>query len=317
MNNRYIHIIDELKAKCHAHNGSLLVQNGMDGLGPRGYWLLFESMFRLPGGTVIRGSQIHHSWAMQVAMNIRPRDMRKLSHFSFTYITKGRGRYIDNNHPKGIALAAGDLICMFPGHGHVYAPDPGTRWDEINVNFQGEVFNSWVGPNLLDPLTPIRHLSPIDDWLKKIESIILPLAKPNVSPSMIDTGKLIALMGQMCNVWQTPFDDVEVSWLETAKQNLRSLPLNQILDLNVMAKHFCIAEQTYRKKFKRLSGMTPSSFRAHFLIEQACHLLRDTGLPLKKIADDLGFGSEYYFSRRFKQIAGMPPGAYREKAISS
>jgi AraC-like DNA-binding protein len=62
--------------------------------------------------------------------------------------------------------------------------------------------------------------------------------------------------------------------------------------------------------------MTPTNFHARHVIEQACQRLRNTDIPLKQIADDLGFGSEYYFSRRFKQIAGMPPGAYRDKAVS-
>ncbi len=300
----------------HTHGGHFFVQKGMDGLGPRGYWLLYETMFRLPGGTVLRSSQIHHSWAMQVAINQRPHDLRKLSYFSICYITQGQGRYFDVNHPQGIPLGAGSLICMFPGQGHVYAPEPGTRWNEINVNFSGEVFNSWVGRNLLDPMQPVRQLEPVDHWFKRIHQIVLPLAKPDRKPTITDTGKFIALISEMCAVWLTPWQDADVQWLEKAQQDLRDWPLREPLDMEHLAHAFGITSQTYRKKFKRLSGMTPTNYHARLIIEQACQRLQHAQLPLKQIADELGFGSEYYFSRRFKQIAGMPPGAYREKAVS-
>jgi AraC-like DNA-binding protein len=310
-------ILAPLARLSHIHGGNYFVQNGSHGLWPRGYWLIFESMYRMPGGSVFRGSQIHHSWAMQHAMQSRPFQMRKLSHYSLSYMIRGKGRYYDVNHPHGIALSSGDLICMFPGQEHVYAPDPGTRWDEININFTGEVFNSWVGLNLLDPTQPVRHLEPIDHWLNQIHNLVLPLAKPDRKPTITDTGKLVALISQMCEVWQKPMADAQAQWLEQAQQHLRDWPLREPLDLEHLAQYFSITQQTYRKKFKHLSGMTPTNFHARHVIEQACHRLRDTSVPLKQIADELGFGSEYYFSRRFKQIAGMPPGTYRDKSISS
>ncbi len=308
-------ILAPLKQLCHIHGGKFFVQSGMHPEHPRGYWLIFESMFHIPGGTIIRSSQIQYSWAMREAMDKRPREYRKLPYYSLSYLTKGKGRYYDANHPQGLALGAGDLICMFPGQEHVYGPDPGTRWDEININFVGEIFHSWVGQNLLDPMKPIRHLDPVEDWLSKIYDIVLPLAKPGSRPAITDTGKLIALIGQMCQAWQTPWQDAQVQWLEEAQQQLRDWPLRDRLDMEQLGRQLGVGEQTYRKKFKRLSGMTPSNFHARYVIEQACQRLRDTSIPLKQIADELGFGSEFYFSRRFKQIAGMPPGVYREKAI--
>ena len=77
-----------------------------------------------------------------------------------------------------------------------------------------------------------------------------------------------------------------------------------------------LIHQTYRKKFKRLCSMTPSAFRTRYLIELACQRLRNSDVPLKQIAEELGYGNEYYFMRRFKQIAGVTPGNYRRKAMS-
>lgn len=42
-------------------------------------------------------------------------------------------------------------------------------------------------------------------------------------------------------------------------------------------------------------------------------LLRDTKLPVNKIAQDLGFGSAAYFTRAFQSQAGMTPSQFRKK----
>ncbi len=46
-------------------------------------------------------------------------------------------------------------------------------------------------------------------------------------------------------------------------------------------------------------------------LEQAKHLLRNTGLPIHEIAFKTGFSSQSYFNRAFKESYGTPPGKYR------
>ncbi len=51
--------------------------------------------------------------------------------------------------------------------------------------------------------------------------------------------------------------------------------------------------------------------------EAITHLLRNTTLPLKQIARQMGFSSVYYFSAFFKRAIGVPPGQYRKKSRMS
>ena len=46
--------------------------------------------------------------------------------------------------------------------------------------------------------------------------------------------------------------------------------------------------------------------------EAITHLLRNTTLPLKQIAQQMGFSNVYYFSAFFKRSLGVPPGQYRK-----
>ncbi len=49
-------------------------------------------------------------------------------------------------------------------------------------------------------------------------------------------------------------------------------------------------------------------------IEMIMHLLRDTTIPLKQIAMQMGFNNVYYFNAFFKRTVGIPPGKYRKTA---
>ena len=48
------------------------------------------------------------------------------------------------------------------------------------------------------------------------------------------------------------------------------------------------------------------------LYDEACRMLRDTALPVGRIADHLGFGSAAYFARSFQSRAGVSPSAFRQ-----
>ena len=301
-----------LKALSHAHGGKLTIQSGRVSGKNRDYWLIMESFHGLPAGGITRSAQIHRSWGMDQHRQENAR--RKLKVYSLIYLTQGGGTFSDDRQKTERPILSGDLLCLFPGIGHVYTPLPGTQWNEINIEFSGPAFDAWVGAGLIDPAEPIRHLEPVASWLKRFHEVVLPLAPKGAAPTLADTGRLIALIAEMCATWQHPQLDTEVEWANRARSQLLTLPARKPLDLVSTAKNFGLGEQAYRKKFKRLCGVTPTTFRSRHLIEQACHHLIGSNLSMKEIAFSLGFGTEFYFSRRFKQITGVSPGEYRRRA---
>lgn len=74
---------------------------------------------------------------------------------------------------------------------------------------------------------------------------------------------------------------------------------------NVSSAHF-------RRLFKAQFGMTPIKYKNNLRISKAKMLLRRSSLSICEIASFLGFDSEYYFSRVFKDITGTSPGAYKK-----
>jgi AraC-like DNA-binding protein len=312
--------MEPLETLCARYGGKFSKQRGSWSDKRRDYWLVFEALHPIAAGYVSRSAQIHNSWGMR--WHFVEEQLRTLACYSLVLITRGSGSYRDVHTREDLEVSAGDLICIFPGQGHAYCPKPGETWDEINIEFVGPAFDCWMGVGLLDPHEPVRHLassgSPdkIAYWQQRFYDVVLPLAKSETfEPRLSDTGRMLALITEMCESWQSTSCDVELQWINDAKKALKELPLHTKPDYEELARSFGLGEQAYRKKFKRLSGLTPVEYRSRLQIEAACHLLISEK-PIKEIGYDLGFGSYYYFSRRFKQLTGMTPGEYRNNATA-
>lgn len=66
----------------------------------------------------------------------------------------------------------------------------------------------------------------------------------------------------------------------------------------------------YSQKFKILTGKKPTDYLTHVRIKQAKKILSNSTEPLRKIARQIGFKDEYYFSRCFHKLTGNTPREY-------
>ena len=82
-----------------------------------------------------------------------------------------------------------------------------------------------------------------------------------------------------------------------------------------IAKDLRFENSYLRRIYKRSSGITISERLEELRMQHARKLLTDTKLLNSEIAAACGFSDQYYFSRRFKQLCGCTPSAYRCKAM--
>lgn len=71
----------------------------------------------------------------------------------------------------------------------------------------------------------------------------------------------------------------------------------------------------FLRRFKAVTGVTPSEYVATVRLQKAKNLLTDTDLLIKEIAFACGFENEYYFSNFFKKHTGTSPSAFRESSV--
>jgi len=93
--------------------------------------------------------------------------------------------------------------------------------------------------------------------------------------------------------------------------------LNEPLRISTLAAVTGVSPSHFFSLFKSATGFTPIAFFTGLRIQRACELLRDPQLSIKEAADLIGYGDQFYFTRVFKQVIGIPPSEYRRTLLRS
>ncbi len=102
------------------------------------------------------------------------------------------------------------------------------------------------------------------------------------------------------------------SWKERIKQHIRSNHLSEV-SLEEICDTFRIQRRTLGRQL-RSEGTTFTSILNELRRERALHLVRNTGVPLKRVAAELGFNSDASFNMAFKSWTGETPMRFRKAA---
>ncbi len=72
-----------------------------------------------------------------------------------------------------------------------------------------------------------------------------------------------------------------------------------------------ISVSSVERLFRKTFGITPNQYIKRTRLNAACHALRDTDLPLDKIAGSCGFGDQTGMTRDFRLELNLTPRKYR------
>jgi two-component system, response regulator YesN len=84
--------------------------------------------------------------------------------------------------------------------------------------------------------------------------------------------------------------------------------------LQGMSEQFGMALPNLGQFFKDRTGQNLLEYTTHLRMEKAKNLLAATQLPLKAVAEEVGYYNVSSFIRRFKQLSGQTPGEYRTQS---
>jgi AraC-like DNA-binding protein len=125
------------------------------------------------------------------------------------------------------------------------------------------------------------------------------------------------------------------SWLAKSLPNLDKVILNHIkthgrfqaafdlieerlgadLRVDTLATTLRMPVRAFSMAFARSTGLTPKAYLNRRLNQEAIKLLIGSDVLIKEVADQLRFADEYYFSRFFRKLNGVPPAEYRKKML--
>jgi transcriptional regulator GlxA family with amidase domain len=78
-----------------------------------------------------------------------------------------------------------------------------------------------------------------------------------------------------------------------------------------LAKAVGLSRPVFARRFLLFAGISPGRFLTNARMRRATELLRTSDAGLAEIATEVGYVSEFAFSRAFKRYQGVPPGVFR------
>jgi AraC-like DNA-binding protein len=129
-----------------------------------------------------------------------------------------------------------------------------------------------------------------------------------------DPGETSAVARQMLRVFlrelQRPPEDALTRRIRQQAADLGLRP-DTARPVGCLAREAGLSVSQYTRRFRDLFGTTPVRFLIDRRIDHARRLLRETTLGLDRIARELGYRDQTFFSRQFKAETGIAPRRHR------
>jgi len=86
----------------------------------------------------------------------------------------------------------------------------------------------------------------------------------------------------------------------------------RVVNVDALAAEHGMSRSHFSHFFRARTGLTPARVIAQARVQEAARMLLESNDSIKQIADVCGFANANHFSRVFRRIQHMTPGAYRK-----
>jgi len=282
-------------------------------------------------------SDFSSSWGIQVDTS---------SNGLFHVLMEGDAWLQANNQASPIKLKPGDIIAFPTGGAHWISDEPGSvklkGSDVVNRIITGDnpfqaeksqlkntllcgTFNydSSLKHPFLKALPCFIHIEaahyPDLDWLRSLLGVVAREARQSNPGSSIVVDRLTeVLFIQLLRIYMQEHQHEEgyLIALHDTKigkaLNLIHNEHNTLCTVNMLADAAALSRSAFTERFTRLVGESPKSYLMNWRMQRAKALLKESNLVMQSIAEQTGYSSEAAFSKAFKQMFNISPGAFRK-----
>ncbi|WP_369149059.1 AraC family transcriptional regulator [Streptomyces sp. R44] len=179
---------------------------------------------------------------------------------------------------------------------------------------------------LLLTLPDLIHLPAHEDRHPELRSAVGLLAaeleNPRLGTSAIVPALLDTLLLYILRVWfkEQPSRGDTTGWAAALNDPPVTAALHAIhrdpaapWTVATLAAEAGLSRAPFARRFAMLIGRPPLGYLTWWRMTTAARLLRTSDAPLRSVATQVGYASEFAFANAFKRTHGTAPGAYRRK----
>ena len=247
-------------------------------------------------------------------------------------------------------IQPGDLALVPHGEGHVLSSQPGAAApgilelerefvsDRYEILRHGEGgaptslicgavrFEHPAARNLVEILPTTIHIeasgSPRLDWMQSVLRLMASEAaelRPGGEAVITRLGDILVI--QAIRVWMQSDPAARTGWLGALQDPQIGRAISLVhrepargWTVASLADELAMSRSAFAARFTALVGEPVMRYLARWRMQVAVVALREEGATVGELADRLGYRSEAAFSRAFKRVVGIPPGAVRRSA---
>lgn len=227
------------------------------------------------------------------------------------YIRKGCGTFSSAGRPL-VKLKQGDCFILPKGVPCFYQADEKDPWEYSWIGLSGirtgEIFaaSSISEKNYLCQIQDTEFRNSLS---RLYESLHLP---HNMKNSLLTESLLYKMFHDLLDEFPAKV---------TRKTNSRTqfrLAVEYMRDnydtgcsILAVCRGLSVSRSYLYSLFKKFAGSSPQKFLTEIRMEEAEHLLKDTDRSIQNIADSIGYGDSFTFSKAFRKSRGCSPTDFR------
>ncbi len=228
-------------------------------------------------------------------------------------VTSGKGYYTIGG--VTYTLTAGSAFIIYPQTLVSYWADENDPWEYCWVGFNGADAMRLVELTAFEQDNPVISFNRCDtETIKESFLNIYKNFETSAQQETMTVSKLFEAFSLMIKA--APKKQPESSsarvYIKNAIKFIQRNFSNPI-DVSDIANHVGLSRSHLYRIFMQNLSLSPNEYLTQFRINQACILLRTSGLSIGEIAGSVGFDDQLYFSRVFKKIKGVPPSHYTKE----
>ena len=225
------------------------------------------------------------------------------------YCTEGQGKVNVNN--VKYKLKPNNFIIIPPNLPHHYKSSLKNPWTIYWIHFVGNraamLYERYAFEN-----EPTVKFIPYDEQRTRDFFMILQVLNHSFDHRSLEYANIKLMHYLSSFVYQSELNpksqekNLVNSTIEFMKNNL-----HKSLSIKDFAANENLSTSRFSEVFKEKTGYPPVHYFIKLKIQKSCQYLYFTDLNIKEICIKVGFTDQYYFSRIFKKIMGVPPSRYK------